>query len=347
MFRSPGSSRSRWRSRSLAELIGLGLGWAGLRGLEVLGVDDLPHFAPYRLDLRVCLVALAASLVTGLLLALPTLTTHPPGQPLALSLSVESRGGTTSRSAHRLRHALIVAQFALAFTLLTGAGLLGLSFSKLLEVNPGFHTENLLTGSVPLPYAHYKEDKDRVAFTNRLIQELRSLPGVTSVAITTTMPFSGDQDDNAISIEGQSPAPGESLRTHYTSGIVGNFFETMGIPLHEGRYLDSDDSVRGIKVCVIDEDVARRYWPGKSAIGHRLFNGVPGKPDEAYTIVGVVGATKQDDLADTKAKGCIYFPYGFYASLQLRVLMRTAQAPETAGPALRAAVLRADPELGR
>jgi predicted permease len=325
-------------------IIGLGLGWAGLRGLEALGINDLPHFAPYRLDLRVCSVALAASLLTGLLLALPTLW-HTLKGNLALSLSVESRGGTTSRSAHRLRHALIVAQFALAFTLLTGAGLLGLSFSKLLAVNPGFQTENVLTGSIPLTYEHYKDEKDRLAFTKRLLQEIHSLPGVTSAAVTTSMPFSDDQDDSAVSIEGQPPAPGQSLHTHYMSGVTGDYFETMGIPLHEGRYLTSDDSVRASMVCVIDEDVAHRYWPGASALGHRLFNGAPDKPEKAFLIVGVVGATKQDDLADKKATGCVYFPFIHDAGLQLHVLMRTAQAPQSAGPALRAAVVRVDPEL--
>jgi predicted lysophospholipase L1 biosynthesis ABC-type transport system permease subunit len=100
-----------------------------------------------------------------------------------------------------------------------------------------------------------------------------------------------------------------------------------------------------VRVCVVDEDVAHRYWPGKSAMGHRLFNGAPDKPDKAYTIVGVVGATKQTDLADQKATGCVYFPYSFYAASQMSLVLRTAQAPEAAGPALRAAVLRADPEL--
>ena len=325
-------------------VLGLALGWVGLRGLGALGINELPHFAPYRLDARVCLVALAASLVTGLLLAIPTVW-HSLRGNLALSLSVESRGGTTSRSAHRLRHALIVAQFALAFTLLSGAGLLGLSFSKLLAVDPGFRTENLLTGAVPLPYAHYKEDKDRLAFTVRLLQELRSIPGVTAAAATTSLPFGDSQDDNAISIEGQPPAPGESLRTHYTSGVTGELFQALGIPLREGRFLSSDDSARGSMVCVIDEDVARRYWPSKSALGHRLFNGVPDKPEKAFAIVGVVGATKQHDLADTKAKGYVYFPYAQYAGSFVQLVLRTAQAPEAAGSALRAAVLRVDPEL--
>jgi len=325
-------------------LLGLGLGWAGLRGLELLGVDDLPHFGAYTLDVRVCLVALAASVVTGLVLALPMLW-HTVQDNLALALSVESRGGTTTRAAHRLRHTLIAAQFALAFTLLVGTGLLALSFSKVLAVNPGFQPENVLTGGVSLPYSRYKEDKDRFEFTQRLAQDLRAVPGVTAVGLTTSVPFDRNQDDNAISIEGQPPAPGHSLQTHYTSGVTGDVFAALGIPLREGRLITADDSTRGLNVCVIDEDVARRYWPGGNAVGHRLWNGAPDKSEKAYTIVGIVGATKVKDLADAKAKGSIYFPYIHYAGHQVEIVLRTAQAPQAAGPAMRAAVLHVDPEL--
>jgi predicted permease len=325
-------------------VLGLGLGWAGLRGLEAMGVNRLPHFAPYRLDLRVCLVALGASVLTGLLLALPTLW-HSLRGNLALALSVESRGGTTTRSAHRLRHALIVAQFALAFTLLAGAGLLGLSFSKVLAVNPGFRPENVLTGGLSLPWVHYKEEKQRFAFIERLDAELRSLPGVTAVGITTNLPFGGNVNDNAISIEGQPPAPGDSLHTHYTSGVAGDYFAALGIPLREGRFLSDDDSARSLRVCVVDEDVVHRYWPGKSALGRRIFDGAPDKPEKAYTIVGVVASTKATDLADKRATGSIYFPYSLYANGHLMAVLRTTQAPQTAGPALRAVVLRVDPEM--
>lgn len=325
-------------------LIGLALGWAALRGLESMGVNDLPHFGAYTLDAHVCLVALAATVAIGLLLALPMLW-HTLRDNLALALSVESRGGTTTRSANRLRHTLIVAQFALAFTLLVGAGLLAISFSKVLKVSPGFRPENVLSGTIPLPYARYKDGKPRFAFTQRLGQELRSLPGVTAVGFTTAVPFDNDSDNNAISIEGQPPAPGESLRTHYTSGVTGDFFEALNIPLREGRLLTSEDSTRELRVCVVDEDVAKRYWPGGNALGHRLFNGAPGKPEEAFTIVGVVGAIKVTDLADTSAYGCVFFPFCWYNNPRVKAVIRTVQAPQLAGAMLRAAVLRVDPEL--
>ncbi len=325
-------------------LLGLGLGWAGLRGLEHLGAEDLPHFSPYSLDARVCLIALAASALTGLVLALPMLWTTLKDN-LALALSVESRGGTTTRSAHRLRHLLIVAQFALAFTLLVGAGLLALSFSKVVAVNPGFHPENVLTGKIPLPSAAYKDEKAQFAFTQRLGEELRSLPGVTAVGFSTAVPFDGNYDNNAISIEGQPPAPGQSLQTHYTSGVTGDYFTALGIPLIEGRLVTADDSTTLKRVCVIDEDVARRYWPAGGAVGHRLYNGVAEKKEEAFTIVGVVGATKTRDLADTRSHGSVYYNFIHYNSSYLAVVLRTSQKPEAAGPALRAAVLKADPDL--
>jgi len=323
---------------------GLAFGWAGLRGVEALGASDLPHFAPFTLDSHVCLAALGLSVLTGLLLALPMLWQSLHGN-LSQALSVESRGGTTTRATHRLRHTLITAQFALAFTLLSGAGLLGLSFSKVLAVNPGFRPDNVLTGAVSAPWVHYKEDKQRFALLQRLRGELVPVPGVTAVGFTTSLPLSGNQDDNATSIEGQPPAPGESLRTHYTSGVAGDYFAAIGLPLREGRLLTDDDSARSLRVCVVDEDVERRYWPGRSALGHRLFNGAPGKPEEAFTIVGVVGASKPTNLADQKAIGCIYYPYIHYAGLYFTAVMRTVQAPEAAGSALRAAVLRVDPEL--
>jgi predicted permease len=325
-------------------LLGLGLGWAGLRSLEFLGVDDLPHFGAFNLDARVCVVALAASVLIGLLLALPMLWSSLRDN-LALALSVESRGGTTTRSAHRLRHALIVAQFALAFTLLVGTGLLALSFSRVLAVSPGFRPDNVLSGSVPLPYSRYKDIKVRLGFIQRLEQELRAVPGVTAVGFATSVPFDNDADNNAISIEGQPPAPGQSLQTHYTSGVTGDLFGALGITLREGRFLTEDDSTRSLHVCVVDEDVARRYWPAGNALGHRLWNGVPDKPEEAYTIVGVTRAAKIADLADTRAYGAIYFPYFAYSNFQIKVVIRTAQAPQAAGTALRAAVLRVDPEL--
>jgi len=324
-------------------LLGLVFGAAALRLIALIAADQLP-VSIGGLDLSVCLWALGASVLLGFVLAVPVVW-HTLHGRLTETLSVESRGGTTTRAVHRLRHTLIVAQIALAFVLLAGTGLLGLSFQRVLSVNPGFRSDHVLTGVVDLPWSNYKETPARIAFTDKLLNELRSMPGVTSVGVSTSVPFSGSHDNNAISIEGRPLAPGESLQAHYTCGVTGDYLATMGVPLREGRFLTADDSHAKTKVCVVDEVVAKRYWPGGDALGHRLINGASTDKEEPFTIVGVVGAVKQDDLADQRANGAVYFPYAHYAGLSFLVTVRTQQAPEAAGPALRAAVLRIDPEL--
>ena len=325
-------------------VLGLGLGAAAVRGIALLAGDQLPVAGPLQLSLLDCGVALAAALVLGLVLVIPVIwqTLH---SDLTIALSAESRGGTTSRNVHRLRHTLIVAQIALAFVLVAGTGLLGLSFTRILAVNPGFRPEHIVTGALSLPRANYKEGKDRLAFVTKLADALRVLPGVAAVGVTSDLPFTGSNDNNAITIEGRPLQPGESIQAHFTCGVTADYFSTMGVPLREGRFLTADDSQGTKKVCVVDEAVAHRYWPQGGAVGHRLKNGAPDDKEEYCTIVGVVGAVKQTDLADQKANGAVYFPYAQYASSSFMIAVRTAQAPESFGPVLRSAVLRLDPEL--
>jgi predicted permease len=348
-----GAGRARIARQILAETLtiallggalGLLLGWAGLRGMNLMGADQLPRSGELRLDGIVCLAAFAGSALLGILLALPVIW-HSQHGNLATALSVESRGGTTSRATHRLRHTLIVAQFALAFVLLAGAGLLGLSFNRVLSVNPGFQPEQVLTGNVPLPWASYKEEKSRIAFIQRLSDELKTQPGVAAVGFTTGLPFGGSGDVNAITVIDHEPKPGEALQAHNTSGVTGDYFSALNIPLREGRLLNSEDTARGNRVCVIDETVARRYWGDHSPLGGRLYNGTKTDGGDPYTIVGVVGTVKQNDLADAKGVGAVYFPYAHYAGLQFTVALRTTLAPAATGPVLRAAVLHIDPDL--
>lgn len=325
--------------------IGVALGAAACRGINVLAAEHLPVRIEAGLDWTVAAAALGAAIVLGLILAIPVIW-HTLHGNLTAALSVESRGGTTTRAVHRVRHALIVAQIALAFVLLAATGLLGMTFTRVLSVDPGFRPENVLGGSVALPWSNYRDEKPRLAFVEKLTMELRAVPGVKSVGIGTSIPFTGNNSNNATWIEGYQPPAGESLRAHFVNGVAADYFETMGVPLREGRYLTLADSRADAKVCVVDEDVARRYWPGKSALGHRLSDSPPETKDrKLFTIVGVVGAVKQNDLADQRGNGAVYFPYGDRAGLSFTVAVRTEQAPELAGASLRAAVLRVDPEL--
>ena len=350
-----GASRRQVAAQVIAEtlvltlagaVLGLGVGAAAVRALALLGTDRLPLGASIAFDGPVALTALAGAMVFGLVLAVPVVWFNAHGS-LAPVLNTESRGGTTTRATHRLRHALIVAQIGLAFTLLAGAGLLGLSFQRVLAVQPGFQPQHLLTGLVPLPWKNYKEDAQRLAFANRLLVELRALPGVTAAGLCTTLPFSHDVNDNAIIVEGYTPAPGDSVQAHFTYLVLGDYFTALGIPLRAGRLLTAADSQDKGTVCVVDEDFARRYWKGASALGHAIWDGPREAPDaHRFTIVGVVGSIKQTDLADQRATGAVYFPFATNnAAYGQWVVLRTGQAPEAAGPELRRAVQRIDPEL--
>jgi predicted permease len=325
-------------------LLGLAVGAGGIKLLAALGTDRLPLGALVQFDLRVMAAAAGAALLAGLALAVPVIWFNYRAR-LVPVLQTESRGGTTTRSAQRLRHAFIVAQVALAFVLLAGAGLLGVSLQRLLATKPGFRPEQVLTGQVALPWKTYPDPEKRLAFFERLLTGLREQPGVESVGLVSNLPLSGSNDNNATSVEGVEVKPGDTVRVHFTSGVAGDYWQTMGIPLIEGRFLEAADNHRELRVCVVDVDVARRYWPNGSAVGRRIAVSPTFNEKEALTIVGVVGAVKQNEIADTSSTGAIYLPYRHYPSSSLAVVIRSSMPAAALAPALRQFVLSLDPQL--
>jgi hypothetical protein len=140
--------------------------------------------------------------------------------------------------------------------------------------------------------------------------------------------------------------PGESARGHYSYGVAGDYFRAMGFSLRAGRYLTADDSRRSERVCVVDEDFSRYYWPNASAIGQRLWDGSEaGKDAEAFTVVGVVGEAKQAGLTEDEAQGAIYYPYSFRIDDSFFVAVRTSLPPESLGLALQKEVRQIDPDI--
>lgn len=329
---------------AMGGLLGLALGAAGIRLLAALGTDQLPLGATVAFDVRVATSALVGSLAVGLALAGPVIWFNSHTR-LAPVLQAESRGGTVTRSTQNLRHAFIVTQVGLAYVLLAGAGLLGLSLQRVLETKPGFATEQVLTGRIALPWKNYPDEKPRLAFIERLLAELGSQPGVAAVGLNTNLPMSGNTNNNAIAIEGIELKPGDTIRAHYTSGGAGDYWRAVGIPLLEGRLLEAADNHRDQRVCLVDEDFARRYWPGQSALGHRLVNGPTFEEKDAFTIVGVVGSVKQTELAETTAQGAVYFPYRHYASTDFSLVIRSPLPAATLAPTLQKLVLSLDPQL--
>jgi predicted permease len=234
---------------------------------------------------------------------------------------------------------------ALAFVLLSSAGLLGLSLKRLLETDTGFRAENILTGRIALPWKNYQDGPSRVAFVNRLLPALRAVPGISHAAVNTGQPFTDTVNDSALTIEGRAQSAADSIRAHYHSGAAGEYWQAMGIPLIEGRLLvDADNRADG-RVCLIDRALAERYWPGESPLGRRISTDVPFDEESASTIVGVVGSVKQEELSETSDHGAAYFPYANDASLGFTVVVRTMMEPAAIAPLVRETVLQLDPEL--
>ncbi len=325
--------------------LGLGFGVIGVKLLMALGADRLPLGVQISPDWRWALAALSGVIVVGVSMALP-IVWFSIRQHLASAMQSESRGSTGNRAAQSLRHGFAVAQISLAFVLLTGACLLGLSFQKALATSPGFRSEGIHTTQISLPGVNYRDTAAVIAFTDRLIGELQAVPGVSAVGLTRAVPLDGSNTFSAVTVKNQRPKPGESPRGYYTYGVGGDYFGAMGIPLRNGRVLTEDDNHRLERVCVVDEDFVARHWPEGEAIGKQLFGGSAQESDaEAFTVVGVVGAVKQASLTDKSASGAVYFPFRFRGSLNFYLAVRTSLAPELMTAQLRRAIRMVDPEL--
>jgi predicted permease len=348
-----GASRKHIASEVLVEttlltlgggLLGLVVAAGGIRLLSALGAEHLPLGSQIVFDGRLAIVALVAAIAMGVLLAVPIAWLNLK-RPLGEALQSEGRSGTSARNVQSLRQSFVVSQIALAFMLLAGAGLLGISLERAMDVSPGFRSDHILTGTISLPWKSYSDDNARVSFTEKLDEKLGHLPGVLSAGVVTNVPFSGKSGKSAATIEGRVPRAGESPRGHYSYGAGGDYFKAMGLSLLEGRFLTEADSESKRRVCVVDQDFARYYWPNGGALGHRLFEGgEQGKDADAFTIVGVVGSVKQAGLTDEAAQGAVYYPYAFRND-NLFVAVRTSLAPESLGLTLQGIVRQVDPDL--
>jgi predicted permease len=326
-------------------MLGLAAGAEGIRLLAALGADRLPMGSHIAFDARLAVVAVAGAVLLGLALAVPIAWFHLRGHRRN-AIQSETRGGTANRAAQRLRHGFIVAQIALALVLLAGAGLLGLSLERAMAVAPGFRPDHVLTAEIPVPWKNYPDWVARLALNERFLQALARQPGVAAVGLVNNVPLSGNDGKSAAAVKGHVRRPGESPRGHYSYGTDGDYFTAMGFSLREGRFLTADDSRRAERVCVVDEDFARYYWPGRSALGQRLFFGSDVRSDpESFSVVGVVGAVKQAGLTDGAAQGAVYYPYAMRTDDRLFVVVRGSVPTETLASTLQRVVRETDAEL--
>jgi putative ABC transport system permease protein len=348
----------------VAAAAGLVIGYVALRLLGTLSIQELPRGEEIRLDAVVVAYTVGVAAAIGFVLGLIPVASVLPAR-LTLVLREEGRSGTSGRGARTLRRALVVAQVAFAFVLLVGAGLLFASFRRILAVQPGFNADGVLTASVSLPRARYKDDQALVGFTHEALARLRALPGVTAVGATDTIPFGGNNSDSVIFAEGYQMKPGESPISPAAVDVTPGYFEAMGVKLVRGRFFDERDRYiearttsvggrpNGAYSIIVDETLAKRFWPGQDPVGRRMY-----KPNDIkdltaitertvfYTVVGVIGDMKLHDLTEAKKSvGAYFFPMDQDLSSGMTFALRTAVDPLSLTSAVRNALGGLDREL--
>lgn len=328
--------------------LGLAAGAGAIRVLEALGASNLPRGTQIGINGTVVLFTFLVALGAGVFFGGVPLV-HVWRTDLNAVFRADSRSGTASRRAVLLRQGLVTAQVALAFMLLIGAGLMFASFRAALAVDPGFQPGHVLTGYLSLPSTRYPDGASRLRFTDELLAAVRALPGVQTASVTSQLPFSGSQSSSVALPVGYVPKAGESLLSPYQTTAGPGYFRTLGIPILEGRGFQDADGAGSTQVMVIDRWLAHRYWPDTSPVGQRMLLGVPGMTDNeealTYTIIGVVGTIKQNDLTENSTFGAYYFTYRQQPQSFLTLVVRTATTPTSLVGPIRHAVATIDPDL--
>jgi putative ABC transport system permease protein len=317
---------------------GLLVGRWGLDALLAAAPDGLPGGILPQLDAPVFAFALAVTAFTGVLFGLiPALRFSSPNVTEALK-----EGGRTSESGHRtrLRAVLVVGQVALTLILLVGAGLMLRSFQRLLQVDVGFQPENLLTMEYRLPQNKYAEGPHQWETHNRIIEQVRRVPGVRAATLVRGLPFSGNGGTVNFELPGLPPSE-ERLRAR-SNAVDTEYFRAMGIPLLRGRTFTEQDRQGAPVVAVINRYMAERFWPGADPIGRKIRFPDSRPPLEAE-IIGVVGDTKQYAQDDPEIS-YIYAAQAQNFHIFNTIAARTTGDPMQLANAVRAAVWSVDPE---
>ena len=288
--------------------VGLLVSAAALPALLQLAPTSIPRLDQVGLDMRVVLFTVGVAAISALIFGIvPALRYTRPSSVDALRHG--GRGGTDDRARTRGRNVLVVAQTAMALVLLVGSGLLVRSFTRLLDTNLGFETEQVLTFRVALPAATYPDTAEAAGVQRNLVDRLRELPMVERAGAASVLPIDTSAPGTAHDIADRPTAPGELPPiTHYKVVTVG-YFEAMGIPLLSGRDFNSGDVREDVRNIVINQALANQYWPDGDALGRQLrpASGAAPEPPPWFTIVGVVDSVLQDGLrADPRP--LIYYP---------------------------------------
>jgi predicted permease len=345
-----GASRIRVARQLLTEnvllagvggLLGVLLAYWSFSVLKQLIPADLSLNVLLQLDLRVLAFTLIATIFTGLLFGLaPVLQAAHLNVSEALKAG-GARAGFGGRSP--LRNSLVVFDVALTLVLLVGAVLLLRSFTNLRGIDPGFRSKGVLTLRLVLPESKYPDAGKRAAFFDEAVEKLRTLPGVKGVAFTSALPLVWKGGTNSFTVEGR-PHPTDNLPYDANDRVVSpDFMRVMGMTLRAGRFFDQTDGPQSQPVAIINETMARMYFPGENALGKRIKYSDYSSPRPWITIVGIVRDVKQMGL-DVSPRPEMYYPYrqAFYNWMVPRDIVLRAEHPMSVAAAARQRIWEVD-----
>jgi putative ABC transport system permease protein len=347
-----GAGRARLMRQLFTESVILSLlgGGVGLL-LAVWGVDlliamqpaGIPRLETVRVDGVVIAFTLAATLVTAVVFGLVP-AYQSTRSAIAGTLKEAGRGALTSRSATRLRGALVIAETALAVMLLAGAGLLIKSFTNLASVDPGFEAGRALTFELSLPEARYADEPKQIGFFDELLPRLRSLPGVQDAGAVLSLPLSGASLVLTFEVSGRPPVPPSQQPAMQVRVATPEYFGAIGIPLKRGRMFDARDRQGAPPVVLLTEAAARQYFPGEDPIGRTITLGWgrgEGKPRVGGQVVGIIGDVKDSGL-DEADPPQLYVAFHQWPVQSMSVVMKTSVPPESLTDAVRREVSAVD-----
>ena len=355
-----GAGRWRLLRQTLTESVLLALAGAtlgsflGVWGLELLkqiGARTIPRLAEVNVDTGVLIATTVVAVGTGILFGLiPGLASAKP--ELTEALKEGGRSSTTGARSNQVRNALVVSEIALALVLLVGAGLLLKSYARVQNIDPGFDRRNILTAELNLADTKYpqrgSENYNRGAaminFWNEALRRVQQLPGVEAAAFTIVLPLSGSNTDSSFAIENQvrapnEPGPDEEIRT-----ITPDYFRVLKTPLLQGRYFAESDNADAPPVVIINEALAKKYWPNGDALGKRITFSDTRKPDPKWvTIVGIVRSIRHRGL-DVDPAPEYYLSLAQQAQSDMILAVRSPQDPRGLASAIRREIQSIDPD---
>ena len=324
-------------------LLGLGVGYGMMRGLTwLMPPYSLPSEAAVSIDLNILLFTFAISILTAILFGLAP-AIHTTNVDLAGTMKEGGRSASSGAGRARLRGALIVSEVALAFVLLTGAGLLISSFFRLQQVDTGFSSARVITAGLPVPRVKFPQPEPLLQYLRLIRERVRSVPGVREVAFTNALPMEGWGDGMPFLIAGRETVDRANRPSCFYKRVSGAYFTALQIHLIRGRTFTDHDVHGAAPAIVINESMARRYFKNEDPIGKRiliqeLLYGQPGLgPEIAWEVVGIVSDEQTGSLGDRKSAG-IYVTFDQSPTNDVNMVLRASVDPATLTPAITRAI---------